>query len=164
MPRQSEVSDSCVKTVLISFLRIYKLAISPLLPPSCRFIPTCSEYAIDAISVTARCAERDWHWPGCFGVIHFTRVGTIRLSESAFKELTRHATKTIDMALVISSAILFLWSYFYPAKPPQNQQPQLLKQQRINHAPAAAGSTATPTVNQSHVCASERSKLLHNER
>ncbi|HEY5403693.1 MAG TPA: membrane protein insertion efficiency factor YidD [Pyrinomonadaceae bacterium] len=39
-----------MKTVLISFLRTYKLAISPLLPPSCRFIPTCSEYAIDAIT------------------------------------------------------------------------------------------------------------------
>ncbi|HEV8367378.1 MAG TPA: membrane protein insertion efficiency factor YidD [Pyrinomonadaceae bacterium] len=39
-----------MKTVLISTLRFYKLAISPLLPPSCRFIPTCSEYAIDAIA------------------------------------------------------------------------------------------------------------------
>ena len=39
-----------MKSVLISFLKLYKLAISPLLPPSCRFIPTCSEYAVDAIS------------------------------------------------------------------------------------------------------------------
>ncbi|HEU4770323.1 MAG TPA: membrane protein insertion efficiency factor YidD [Pyrinomonadaceae bacterium] len=39
-----------MKTVLISFLKFYKLAISPLLPPSCRFTPTCSEYAVDAIS------------------------------------------------------------------------------------------------------------------
>ncbi|HEY5885231.1 MAG TPA: membrane protein insertion efficiency factor YidD [Pyrinomonadaceae bacterium] len=39
-----------MKTVLISLLRFYKLAISPLLPPSCRFIPTCSVYAVDAIS------------------------------------------------------------------------------------------------------------------
>ncbi|HEV8134295.1 MAG TPA: membrane protein insertion efficiency factor YidD [Pyrinomonadaceae bacterium] len=39
-----------VKTVLISLLKFYKLAISPLLPPSCRFIPTCSEYAVDAIA------------------------------------------------------------------------------------------------------------------
>ncbi|PYS70854.1 MAG: membrane protein insertion efficiency factor YidD [Acidobacteria bacterium] len=38
-----------MKTVLISLLRFYKLAISPLLPPSCRFIPTCSEYAMGAI-------------------------------------------------------------------------------------------------------------------
>jgi hypothetical protein len=38
-----------VKFVLIYLLRAYKLLISPLLPPSCRFTPTCSEYAIEAI-------------------------------------------------------------------------------------------------------------------
>jgi len=38
-----------VKTVLIALLKGYKLALSPLLPPSCRFIPTCSEYAMAAI-------------------------------------------------------------------------------------------------------------------
>lgn len=27
----------------------YRLSISPLLPPSCRFTPTCSEYAIEAL-------------------------------------------------------------------------------------------------------------------
>jgi len=30
-------------------LRVYRLVLSPLLPPSCRFEPTCSAYAIDAI-------------------------------------------------------------------------------------------------------------------
>ncbi|HEX6730625.1 MAG TPA: membrane protein insertion efficiency factor YidD [Pyrinomonadaceae bacterium] len=38
-----------MKKVLIGLLKGYKLALSPLLPPSCRFIPTCSEYAMDAI-------------------------------------------------------------------------------------------------------------------
>ncbi|MGI9168024.1 MAG: membrane protein insertion efficiency factor YidD [Pyrinomonadaceae bacterium] len=38
-----------MKRFLISFLRLYKLALSPLLPPSCRFVPTCSEYAMEAI-------------------------------------------------------------------------------------------------------------------
>jgi len=28
-----------------ALLKLYKLIISPLLPPSCRFHPTCSEYA-----------------------------------------------------------------------------------------------------------------------
>lgn len=27
----------------------YRLAISPLLPPSCRYTPTCSQYAIEAL-------------------------------------------------------------------------------------------------------------------
>ena len=38
-----------MKFVLISFIRAYKLFVSPLLPPSCRFTPTCSEYAMQAI-------------------------------------------------------------------------------------------------------------------
>ena len=33
----------------VSLLRGYKRYISPLFPPSCRFTPTCSEYAIDAL-------------------------------------------------------------------------------------------------------------------
>ena len=38
-----------MKFVLIYLLRAYKLLISPLLPPACRFTPTCSEYAMEAI-------------------------------------------------------------------------------------------------------------------
>jgi putative membrane protein insertion efficiency factor len=30
-------------------IRAYKLLVSPLLPPSCRFTPTCSTYAVEAI-------------------------------------------------------------------------------------------------------------------
>ncbi|NCO68252.1 MAG: membrane protein insertion efficiency factor YidD [Nitrospirae bacterium CG_4_10_14_0_8_um_filter_41_23] len=39
-----------MKKVLISLIRLYKYIISPLLPVSCRFTPTCSEYSIDAIN------------------------------------------------------------------------------------------------------------------
>ena len=38
-----------MKHIAIAILRGYKLFISPLLPPSCRFTPTCSEYAAEAI-------------------------------------------------------------------------------------------------------------------
>lgn len=31
--------------LLVSWLDFYKRRISPLLPPACRFTPTCSEYA-----------------------------------------------------------------------------------------------------------------------
>ncbi|MEJ7837190.1 MAG: membrane protein insertion efficiency factor YidD [Thermomicrobiales bacterium] len=34
---------------VLAVLRFYKKRISPGLPPSCRFQPTCSEYAHDAI-------------------------------------------------------------------------------------------------------------------
>ena len=38
-----------MRIILISILKFYKATISPWLPPSCRFVPTCSEYACEAI-------------------------------------------------------------------------------------------------------------------
>ncbi len=38
-----------MKGVLLSMIRFYRLFISPLKFPCCRFIPTCSEYALEAI-------------------------------------------------------------------------------------------------------------------
>ena len=35
--------------LLILPIRAYRRLISPLLPPSCRFTPTCSQYAIEAL-------------------------------------------------------------------------------------------------------------------
>lgn len=39
-----------IGTVFIAVLRVYQYAISPLLPPACRFYPSCSEYAVQAIA------------------------------------------------------------------------------------------------------------------
>ena len=36
-------------TILIGIIRIYQTAISPYLPSSCRYTPTCSQYGIEAI-------------------------------------------------------------------------------------------------------------------
>ena len=36
-------------TVLIAPIRFYRKFVSPLFPPACRFQPTCSEYAAEAI-------------------------------------------------------------------------------------------------------------------
>lgn len=38
-----------MKTLCILLIRFYQLFISPLFPPTCRFYPTCSQYAIEAI-------------------------------------------------------------------------------------------------------------------
>ena len=35
--------------VLILLIRFYQRCISPLTPPACRFTPTCSQYAVEAI-------------------------------------------------------------------------------------------------------------------
>ena len=40
-----------MKTAVLWALRWYKAAVSPLLPPACRYTPTCSEYAMEAIEV-----------------------------------------------------------------------------------------------------------------
>jgi len=40
-----------MKTVLRFLLRFYQLAISPLMTPSCRFHPSCSNYALEALQV-----------------------------------------------------------------------------------------------------------------
>ena len=37
------------KKLLVILIRGYRRLISPLFPPSCRFQPTCSQYAIEAI-------------------------------------------------------------------------------------------------------------------
>ena len=39
-----------MKKFFIIILKAYKKYLSPLLPNSCRFYPTCSEYAADAIN------------------------------------------------------------------------------------------------------------------
>lgn len=38
-----------MKAAVLLLLRAYKWMISPLLPPACRYVPTCSEYALEAV-------------------------------------------------------------------------------------------------------------------
>jgi putative membrane protein insertion efficiency factor len=38
-----------VQRAALALLKAYKWAISPIFPPSCRYTPTCSEYAMEAI-------------------------------------------------------------------------------------------------------------------
>jgi len=45
------------RSALVLSVRGYQVALSPLLPPSCRYYPTCSQYAIEAL-------ERHGAWRG----------------------------------------------------------------------------------------------------
>ncbi|MEE8533247.1 MAG: membrane protein insertion efficiency factor YidD [Alphaproteobacteria bacterium] len=38
-----------VSTILRGFVRLYQLVVSPVLPPRCRYLPTCSDYALEAL-------------------------------------------------------------------------------------------------------------------
>lgn len=38
-----------MKNIVIYFIKLYRKMISPVLPPHCRFYPSCSVYALDAI-------------------------------------------------------------------------------------------------------------------
>ena len=38
-----------ISKILIGIIKIYKIFISPYLTPSCRYLPTCSDYAIDCL-------------------------------------------------------------------------------------------------------------------
>lgn len=37
--------------LLVAVIRLYQRFISPLLPPRCKYYPTCSEYAVEALRV-----------------------------------------------------------------------------------------------------------------
>ncbi|EKY11043.1 membrane protein insertion efficiency factor YidD [Capnocytophaga sp. Marseille-Q4570] len=38
-----------MKYLLIFLVRFYQVVVSPLKPPSCRYTPTCSQYALEAL-------------------------------------------------------------------------------------------------------------------
>ena len=54
-----------MKAVAAAALRLYKSLISPLLPAACRYVPTCSEYAAEAVA--------------CHGFFHGTALALWRL-------------------------------------------------------------------------------------
>ena len=41
--------NQVAKSILCLLLRGYKWAVSPMFLPACRYVPTCSEYAIEAV-------------------------------------------------------------------------------------------------------------------
>ncbi len=50
-----ERNRTIVQLAIERLIRIYQLAFSPLLPPSCRFYPTCSQYALEAVRMHGAC-------------------------------------------------------------------------------------------------------------
>ena len=47
--RVTKILSRAAVSALVLPIRFYRLCISPVLPPSCRFQPTCSAYALEAL-------------------------------------------------------------------------------------------------------------------
>lgn len=48
MPKAIKVIKKIPSFIAIGMIKVYRSAISPLFPSTCRFIPTCSEYGLEA--------------------------------------------------------------------------------------------------------------------
>lgn len=48
-PEKMKFLSKIITKVLLLPIYFYRAVISPLLPPSCRYTPTCSQYAIEAL-------------------------------------------------------------------------------------------------------------------
>lgn len=44
-----EIFARSIKKTALGTVKLYKIFISPILPPSCRHTPSCSDYCVDAI-------------------------------------------------------------------------------------------------------------------
>ncbi|MGY1615875.1 membrane protein insertion efficiency factor YidD [Geodermatophilus sp. SYSU D00691] len=82
-----------MRAALLAAVRFYQRAISPALPPRCRFYPTCSAYALEAIERhgaargtwlalrrLAKCAP--WH-PGGVDLVPEPRPGTTAVGRTS---------------------------------------------------------------------------------
>jgi len=41
--------NQMARSIVLNLLRAYKCTVSPLFLPACRYVPTCSEYAMEAV-------------------------------------------------------------------------------------------------------------------
>ncbi|CAN1492086.1 COG0759 Uncharacterized conserved protein [Mycobacteriaceae bacterium] len=49
IPRRVAASHAAVR-MAVTVIDMYRRMVSPLRPPTCRFMPTCSQYAVDALT------------------------------------------------------------------------------------------------------------------
>jgi hypothetical protein len=91
-----------VRFVAVFLIAVYQRIISPAFPPSCRFVPTCSHYAKEAIlNYGFLGGGRIWASGDCSGVTRFTRADTTLFPEK--KELWNEKTL---IAVVISAVTI----------------------------------------------------------
>ena len=62
------MTTNLIQRGVLLLLRGYKWAVSPMLRPACRYVPTCSEYAMEAVErygVLRGCAYAIWRLLRC---------------------------------------------------------------------------------------------------
>ena len=47
--KMTAIPTAALNKLLIVMVKFYRGAISPMFPPACRFTPTCSQYALEAL-------------------------------------------------------------------------------------------------------------------
>lgn len=85
--RLMNILREAIVAVLVLPIQFYRICISPVLPPSCRFTPTCSAYALEALhkhgpvkglALTARRISRCHPIPWLGGASGFDPVPPVR--------------------------------------------------------------------------------------
>ena len=68
-----------IKSLLLWLIRSYRRNLSPLRPPCCRFIPTCSQYALEAVEKYGA-GKGGWHCGEFCGAIPSTGRGLFNMT------------------------------------------------------------------------------------
>jgi len=107
-------------------IRAYQLTLSPLLGPRCRFYPSCSQYALEAVRAHGSLHAAGSRCGGCCAVIPGMPAATIRSRNTPPATSNRAATSmTANFRVVLwvlLGAALFInyqtWVHDYPALAP----------------------------------------------
>ena len=67
-----------MRHVFIAVIRMYQRHVSRWTPAVCRFQPTCSEYAAQALAKHGALKGREWPWPASAAATRFIPAGTTR--------------------------------------------------------------------------------------
>ena len=127
-----------MRRVLVLFVRGYQVALSPLLPASCRYYPSCSAYAIEAIERHGAVRGAGWRCGGSPGVIRSVRAVTTR---SHSNRLSGHCMdKRTLLALALMALVIVLTPRIF-----SSVRPTVARRQHRGERPRARDTATAVT-------------------